>query len=360
MSKVFTSKQIADTVGGILTGDETLQITYLAPPALATETMIAIAFEKDHIKALPETKAQCVLVPKGMAFNGKTCIEVERPKLAMGQVMSLFYVPPRTQEGIDPTAIVDETAQLGKNISVGPHVVIEKGVIIGDNVKIMANTYIGQGAKVGNDCHLYPSVFIGDRAILGNRVIIHHGATIGADGFSFVTEKAGTIEQAKAGEETGQEQEQIIVKIPSLGSVEIKDDVEIGAGACIDKGTLQNTIIQEMTKIDNLVQIGHNCDIGKACFIVSQVGISGSVKVGDRCVIAGQAGIADHKTIGEDSILMARAGVTGNVPPKSVIMGEPAVPRKEFVRNIFNVKSIDSIKKRLKELEETVSEKVES
>ena len=199
----------------------------------------------------------------------------------------------------------------------------------------MPNVYIGSDAKIGSDCLFHPGVNIGDRVVVGSRCIIHHGASLGADGFSFVTEAPSNIEQAReqgAIKETNKEVK--VFKIPSLGSVVIGDDVEIGANTTIDRGTLENTTIGSQTKIDNLVMIGHNCKIGKACTIVSQVGIAGSCIIGDRVVIAGQAGLKDHVEIGEDSIILAKTGITKSFPKKSVIMGAPGVLRKDFIKRL--------------------------
>ena len=199
----------------------------------------------------------------------------------------------------------------------------------------MPNVYIGKNAQIGSDCLFHPGVNIGDNVKVGARCILHHAVSLGADGFSFVTESPSNIEQAReqgAIKETNTEVK--VFKIPSLGSVEIGDDVEIGANTCIDRGTVENTVIGAQTKIDNLVMIGHNCKIGKACTIVSQVGIAGSCVIGDRVVIAGQAGLKDHVEIGDDSIILAKAGITKSFPKKSVIMGAPAVLRKDFIKRL--------------------------
>ena len=204
---------------------------------------------------------------------------------------------------------------------------------------------------------MHAGVNLGSNTILGDRVIINHGASIGADGFSFVTETPDNIENARkdGGEIKETNENQVIFKIPSLGGVKIGNDVEIGANACIDKGTIEYTQIGDMTKIDNLVQIGHNCKIGKACMIVSQVGIAGSCKIGDRVVIAGQAGLADHLTIGSDSIIMAQAGVSKSFPEKSLIVGTPAVPRKEFIRQLQTMKKAEQLIKKFQSYEKVLN-----
>ena len=348
----YTVEQITEIVGGIVTKIEEADIKRLAPPLLADENTLALALAEEEIENLERTKAKVALVPLGVSSEFVTTIEVERPKLAMMKLLHLFYVGPDYYHGIHPSACVDPEAKIGENVSIGANVYVSRGVIIGNNTKIMPNCYIGRDVKIGENCLFHPSVNIGDEVKIGNRVIIQHGASIGADGFSFVTENPDNIEQArKDGEIKTENVGQKIFKIPSVGSVTIEDDVEIGANTCIDRGTIENTVIGEMTKVDNLVQIGHNCKIGKACMIVSQVGIAGSCKIGDRVVIAGQAGLADHLDIGNDSIIMASAGVTKSFPPKSIIVGAPAVPRKEFIKQLKAAKDLIPMVKKFKKYE---------
>lgn len=333
--KKYSLEELASLTGGILTKVKDVTIERVAPPKLADEKTLALAMNEDEIANLSETKAAAALVPLGVNLDGISTIEVERPRLAFMKLLNAFYIAPDTPREVHPTAVIDPSAKLGKNVSIGPNVVISRDAVIGDNTAIKANCYVGKGAKIGSDCLLHPSVNVGDFVIIGNRCILHHSVSLGADGFSFVTEAPSNIEQARAEgaiKETNKEVK--VYKIPSLGSIEIGDDVEIGANTCIDRGTIENTVIGAQTKIDNLVQIGHNCKIGKACTIVSQVGIAGSCIIGDRVVIAGQAGLKDHVEIGEDSIILAKAGITKSFPKKSVIMGAPAVLRKDFIKRL--------------------------
>ncbi len=333
--KLYTQEEISALVNGILTKNNDAKVDKVAPPLLADETTLALALGEEEIANLANSKAKVALTPLGVSLDNISTIEVERPRLAMMKLLHVFYEAPDTPVGIHPTAVVHPEAKLGKNVSVGPHAVISRGAVIGDNTKIMAGVYIGKFANIKESCLFHPNVCIGDFIQIGSRVIIHHGASIGADGFSFVTETPDNIEQARQeGEIKGGKEDQKVYKIPSLGSVEIGDDVEIGANTTIDRGTVENTTIGEQTKIDNLVMIGHNCKVGKCCMIVSQVGIAGSCVIGDRVVIAGQAGLADHISIGSDSIILAQAGVTKTHPPKSVLMGAPAVPRKDFLKRL--------------------------
>src|SRR5574344_714824 len=322
----FTVDEITQIVGGMLTKVSSPSITHIAPPLLSDENTLALALGEEEIANLAKSKAKAALVPLGVQIDGFTTLEVERPRLAMMKLLNLFYVPPMVNKDVHPTAVVDSTAKLGQNVCIGPNVVVSANAEIGDNTKILANSYIGSNVQIGND------------------VILQHGVSLGADGFSFVTENPNNIENArKDGEIKADDVEQVIFKIPSIGSVVIGNNVEIGANSTIDRGTIENTIIGDNTKIDDLVMIGHNCRVGKGCLIVSQVGIAGSCVIGDRVVIAGQAGLADHIEIGADTIITAKAGVTKSFPAKSIIVGIPAVPRKDFIKQLKTMKDAQEI-----------------
>lgn len=350
--KAYSVEEVNHVVGGILTKVEDVKISNIAPPLLSDENTLALALGEEEIQNLAQTKAKAALVPLGVSFDGITTIEVERPRLAMMKLLHMFYTEPETQAGVHPSAVVHPEAKLGENVSIGPNVIVSRDVKIGDNTKIMANSYIGGGAEIGANCFFHAGVNIGDRVKIGNEVILHHGVSLGADGFSFVTENPDNIEQArKDGTIREENVSHKIFKIPSIGSVEIGNNVEIGANTTIDRGTIENTVIGEDTKIDDQVMIGHNCRVGKGCMIVSQVGIAGSCVIGDRVVIAGQAGLADHISIGSDSIVAAKAGVTKSFPEKSIIVGAPAVPRKEFIRQLKTMKDADELIKKFKKYE---------
>lgn len=348
----YSIEQICQVVGGLLNKVEDPKISQIAPPLLADENTLALALGEEEIENLAKSKAKAALVPLGVSLDCITTIEVERPRLAMMKLLHMFYQEPETQTGVHPTAVVHGTAKLGQNVSIGPNVVISRNVEIGDNTKLVANSYVGAGSKIGNNCFFHPGVNLGDRVKVGNSVILHHGVSLGADGFSFVTENPDNIEQArKEGAIKEENVDQKIFKIPSIGGVEIGDNVEIGANTTIDRGTIENTVIGEDTKIDDQVMIGHNCKVGKGCMIVSQVGIAGSCVIGDRVVIAGQAGLADHISIGNDSIVGPSAGVTKSFPEKSIIIGTPAMPRKEFIRQLKTIKDAGELIKKFKKYE---------
>ena len=343
--KSYKLKELNEIVGGIMNEDNAnIEITHLAPPLKADEKALALALSEDEIENLMKTNAKAALVPLGAGSDLLATIEVERPRLAMMKLLHLFYEPSDFTIGVHPSAVVAPDVRLGQNVAIGPNVVIGKGCTIGNNTKILANTYIGKNVTIGDNCLFNAGCTIGDFAKIGNHVILQFNVSIAGDGFSFVTESPDDIEKARQdGEIKDSNKEQKIFKIPSIGSVEIGDDVEIGSNSCIDRGTIENTTIGAHTKIDNLVQIGHNCKIGQSCLIVSQVGIAGSCVIGDRVVIAGQVVMADHLEIGSDSIVMAKAGVTKSFPAKSIVIGQPAVPRKDFVKTLKTMKKAEEL-----------------
>ena len=356
--RTYTLEQINDIVGGILNKlDSAPVIKRIAPPKLADENTLALALSEEEIENLYSSEAKAALVPLGVSFEGMTTIEVERPRLAMMKLIHLFYMPPDAPAGVHPSAVVHPDAKLGQNVSIGANVTISRGVEIGDNTKILPNVYVGRNTKIGQNCFFHAGVNIGDDILIGNNVILQHGASIGADGFSFVTETPNSIETAKQeGAIQGDYNQQKIYKIPSIGSVVIEDDVEIGANATVDRGTIENTVIKKGTKIDNLVMVSHNCKVGENCMIVSQVGIAGSCQIGDRVVLAGQAGLADHISIGSDSIVMAQSGVTKNFASRSIIVGSPAVPRKEFIRQLKYAKEVSELLKQFKQYKDKLDQ----
>ncbi len=350
--KTYSIEEITQIVGGLLNKAEDAKISMLAPPLLADENCLALALSEEEIQNLAKTRAKAALVPLGVNFDNISTIEVERPRLAMMKLLNLFYREPETQKGVHPSAIVYPDVKLGENVAIGPNVVVSRGAQIADGTKIVANSYIGSNVKIGKNCFFHPGVNIGDRVIVNDNVILHHGVSLGSDGFSFVTENPDNIEQArKDGAILEENSSHKIFKIPSIGSVQIGKNVEIGANTTIDRGTLEDTIIGDETKIDDQVMIGHNCKIGRGCMIISQVGIAGSCVIGDRVVIAGQVGIADHISIGNDCIIAAKSGVSKSFPEKSIVIGYPAMPRKEFIRQLKTMKDADELIKKFKKYE---------
>ena len=355
-----TLTDIATALGAQLVGDGSVLVRRVAHPAIAEGAdTLALAMEEGAERALASTKAATAAVSEGRdaALAGlKGGIVVKRPRVALAQLLQLFDLPPFAEPGVHPSAAVHASASIGPDASVGPLCHIGPGARIGARTRILANATIGAGAAVGEDCLVHSGARLGERCVLGNRVIVQPNAVIGADGFGFVTPEKGSIESAK---ETGgriEAQNLAILRINSIGNVVVGDDAEIGAGTCIDRGTLGPTRIGRGTKIDNLVQIGHNCTIGENCLIAGMCGISGSVTLGNRVTLAGGVGVADHLTIGDDSILIAGSGVWQSIPPRQVWGGYPAAPWAESRNFYLHVKRLPRMLRDLVALRERVAE----
>jgi UDP-3-O-[3-hydroxymyristoyl] glucosamine N-acyltransferase len=215
--------------------------------------------------------------------------------------MELFERPVYLPPGIHPTAVIDPSAKLGKDVGIGPHCWIGPEAIIGEGTRIVSNVSIGANVVLGTKCLIHAGVCIGDRCEIGNRVIIQPNATIGGDGFAFVTPERGSVEDVKAKKQISNFNTEI-VRINSIGNVVIEDDVEIGSSTCIDRGTMGETRIGRGSKLDNLIQVGHNASIGQNCLVVALVGLGGSSQLGDRVVMGGQSGLPDHMSVGDDSV----------------------------------------------------------
>jgi UDP-3-O-[3-hydroxymyristoyl] glucosamine N-acyltransferase len=334
----MTAREIAEIVGGVVIGDESVSIIGLSGIKEAKEGELTFIANNKYRPLLKLTKASAVIVPSDISNSvSAVLIQVENPSLAFAKIMAIAGPEPVTfKSGIDSTAVIGENVVIGKNVSIQPYAVIEDKVEIGDGSVIGACVYIGHYTKVGNDSLIYPHVIIRERVIMGARVIIHPGTVIGGDGFGFATVKG------------------VHHKIPQIGTVEIGDDVEIGSNVTIDRARFDKTYIGNGVKIDNLVQIAHNVYIGENTIVVAQVGISGSTVVGRNVIIAGQAGITGHITIGDNSIIGGKAGVTKNIPPNTHVTGFPARDKWEDMRlQAYSRRQPEFIDK-IKKLEEKI------
>jgi UDP-3-O-[3-hydroxymyristoyl] glucosamine N-acyltransferase len=293
----FTLQELEKLAGGELRGDPKQKITGAASLAEATAGEISFFANPRYAAHLRKTRASAVFVPVDFSDQIPAAqIRVSNPAKAFEQVVLKFAPKPiELAPGVHPSAIVDPSVTLGKDVSVQPLAVIEPGAIIGDNSLIGAGSYVGHETIIGSDCKIYAHVTIRERTRIGARVVIHSGAVIGADGFGFEP-AAGRYE-----------------KVPQLGIVQIDDDVEIGANTTIDRARFGRTWIQEGVKIDNLVQVAHNVVIGKHTVIAAQTGISGSTRIGERVLMGGQVGVAGHIEIGDGTIVGAQAGVTKGI-----------------------------------------------
>ncbi|MCD6123813.1 UDP-3-O-(3-hydroxymyristoyl)glucosamine N-acyltransferase [bacterium] len=320
-------KELAEKLGLKFRGDPETEIERVASLESADKKCVSFFTNPRLLKKLLTTKAGAVIIsekdcPKDVDF---AAIFSEDPAESFRQAMIILNPPKKTEPTISEFAIIADEAEIGKDVRIEPFVVIGKSKI-GDRCVIHAGVVIGDGVEIGHDCEIYPNVVIYDGITIGNRVIIHAGAVIGSDGFGYTRNKNGRFN-----------------KIPQLGSVIIEDDVEIGANTTIDRATLDNTIIGAGTKIDNLVQIGHNVIIGKHCSISGQAGIAGSTKIGDRVMIGGQAGISDHIELGDDVTIYAQSGVDKSFPSGITLFGSPARRARETLKQLAALKKLPEI-----------------
>jgi UDP-3-O-[3-hydroxymyristoyl] glucosamine N-acyltransferase len=332
--------EIADFVSAKITGDNSLVINSLLNIENAEPGSLTFLGSRAYEKFLPLTKASAILVNIGFLKErpDMTYIEVENPYKSFLLILERYFVSPPELEGIDtsaslhPTVIVEESASIGKNVVIG------RNCYIGKDVKIFHNTVILENCRVGDNTIIYPNVSVRENCQIGNNVIIHNGASIGADGFGFIRGANGKYD-----------------KIPQIGNVIIEGFVEIGANSCIDRAALGSTIIRAYTKIDNLVQIGHNVEIGNNTAISAQSGVAGSTKVGDNVIIAGQVGIVDHIEIADGVIIGAQAGVSRNLNDKGIYVGSPVKNISQFKRIEVHIRNLGSLNDQVKSLQEQVN-----
>jgi UDP-3-O-[3-hydroxymyristoyl] glucosamine N-acyltransferase len=306
--------EIVDFVGGQYVGDRNRLVTTVAPLAEAREEHLSFLSNRKYAAQLAQTKAGAILVPQNLEGEDERWIRVDDPYFAIARIMTRWFSARPIPKGVSPKASISPSATLGTNVAVGPFTTIGDNVVIGNNVTIFQNVSIEAGSTLGDDSIIYPNVVIYDGTRIGCRCIIHAGVVIGSDGYGFA------LHDGKHH------------KIPQIGIVRIEDDVEIGAGTTIDRAALGETVIGEGTKIDNLVQIGHNVKIGKHCLLVSQVGIAGSTELGDQVSVAGQSGFSGHLKIGHRVQVAAKSAVLEDVPDDTKVMGSPAMPFNEFAR----------------------------
>jgi len=331
--------EIASYLEGELIGDPSIEITSIAGIEQAKAGELTFLANPKYKASLEKTSASCVIVGKEIEKAKVPLIKHKNPYFAFCKAMELFFETKKEYpKTIHPTVVLGRNVKLKKGIHLGPYVVIEENAELGENVIILAGSFIGANTIIGENCLIYPNVTIRENVEIGKNVIIHSGTVIGSDGFGYAKEKG------------------IHSKIPQVGKVIIEEDVEIGANVTIDRATLGATRIGKGTKIDNLVQIGHNVVIGKNCIIVAQVGIGGSTKVGDNTIIAGQAGLAGHIKIGNNVVIGGQSGVTKDIPDNITIFGCPAREIKKTKKIEACLSRLPEYIKQLKEVEEKLKE----
>ena len=350
-----TIGEIAAALGAEAAGDLRLVVFGAAEPAGARADQLAVAMSPVYAEGLGKGAALAALVWPGadwQALGLKAAIFAPRGRLAMAGLTALLDPGPQIAAGIHAMALVDPTAKIAEGACIGPFVVIGAGVMIGAGARIASHVVIGARARIGDQVMLLDGVKIGHDVTLGDRVICHPGAVIGGDGFSFVTPVKSGIEEIR---ETLGKRTKIVdqrwSRIHSLGAVTIGDDVEIGVNATIDRGTIRNTVVGAGTKIDNLVQIGHNVQVGRDCMICGQVGIAGSARIGDRVVLGGQCGVSDNIFVGDDVICGGATKIFTNAPAGRVLLGSPAVKMEVHVEMQKALRRLPRLFRRVSALE---------
>ncbi len=328
-----------------LVGSADITIDGPAKIESATKGKVSFVANEKYIRFIGSTKASLLIVgeqtPTGQYSDRLSFLKVKDPYTAFVFVLQMFAVPRMiARKGIASTAVIGENVSLGENVSIGEYAVISDHCIIGDNTVVGPRSTLLERVTVGRDCTLFPHVVCYDGTVLGDRVTIHSGTVVGADGFGFAPQPDGSY-----------------IKIPQMGIVEIHDDVEIGSNNTIDRATMGSTIIEKGAKIDNLVQIAHNCRIGESTVIASQAGISGSVTIGSHCMIGGQAGFAGHLSLPDRTHVAAKTGVSKSTHiPGQTLRGIPAQPIREQLRQEALIRNLHKMKEKLETLEAEVRE----
>lgn len=330
---------IAVALGARVEGDGDIVVTGAAEPAAAGVGDLAMAMDPRYAAGLAAGRARAAVLWSGadwQALGLKAAIFAPRARLAMAGVTQVLDPGQRMAPGIHPMAVVDPTAEIGDGVSIGPFCVIGPGARIGARSRLAEQVSVGASAVLGADALVLAGVRIGARVVIGDRFIAQPNAVIGSDGFSFVTEAPSRVEAARASlgkldepEATGASQSWL--RIHSLGGVTIGDDVEVGACSTIDRGTLRDTRVGRGTKLDNLVQVGHNVVIGEDCLFCGQCGVAGSTRIGNRVVLGGQVAVSDNITVGDDVVAAGAAKVASNVPAGKMMMGPPSVRMEQQV-----------------------------
>ncbi len=352
----YTLAEIAQRLGAELHGEGSARVARIVEPAAASaEGDLAVVIQPERLPELVGSGARLALLRAGMTppaqLVGYLC--ATEPRYALAQLLQLYEPAPRLAPGVHPSAVVEASARIAESAHIGALSYVGADAVIGEQVRILPQVSIGAGSTVGDLSLLHSGVRIAEGTVIGRRVIIQSNACIGGAGFSYATPERGSVESARAEKEVTAINRGIL-RIPSLGRVVVEDDVEIGAGATIDRATLGETRIGRGCKIDNLVMIGHNCALGADCLIAAQTGIAGSCRIGARVVMGGQVGIADHVSVGDDAVLAASAGVAYDVPARVVMIDSPAVPYREFTLRYRAVARVQRMLRDLQELRQRV------
>ena len=330
-----TVKELGHLLEGIVYGNGDVIIEETRGLEQASPNAIAFAVS-EYVEHIGSSKAGAVIVEAKVPNLKIPQIVVPNAKVAFAKVLKLYNPPVVIPRSIHETAIIGENVVFGENVAIGPYCVINDNAVIGDNVTIHAYVYIGHNTRIGDECVIYAGSIIHENCSLGKRVVLRAKAVIGGEGFGFATNDG------------------VHTHIPQVGNVILEDDVEVGCCSCIDNATMGSTIVRRGTKIDNLVHLGHNVEIGEDCFLIAQVGIAGSTKCGNHVIFAGQTGCTGHITIGDNVTFAGRTGITGNVPPNGLYAGYPMRPHKEWLKLAAYETRLPDMAKTIKQLQKEV------
>ena len=343
-------RDLAQHVGGRVVGDESIIIERIANLENAGDKSISYVDSDKHFDTAAASGAACLIVPSANnhpQFKSRALIEVANPKLAFSQIAAILHPPIRREAAIDPTAVLAKTADVALTAFIGPNAVVGEYARIGSDTRVEAGAVVGANVTIGSQCVIHPNVVLYDGVSIGDRVILHAGVCIGADGFGYVRDAMGYH------------------KFPQIGTVVIEDDVELGAHTCVDRAALGRTRIGKGTKLDNMVHVGHNCDIGERVVIAAQTGISGSVTIEADAVIGGQVGFGDHTRVQSGAIIGSKAGILpGKIVRPGVWWGIPIQPLSDYKRMNAHLgrlpemrEELKQLRRRLKELEDKLAQK---
>lgn len=337
MIQTKTLQELAEYLGGTVRGDAALTVNGLAPLESAGPDKVTFLANPKYAAKVAETKAGAVLMAPGTEAYGRNVIELANPYLGFAKLLTLFYTAAHPPLGVLPEAVIGINVTLGEGISIYPGAVVGNNVTIGDRVVIHPGAVIYDDATIGDESVIHANAVVRERCRLGKRCKLQPGAVIGSDGFGYAPDGPSYY------------------PIPQIGIVVLEDDVEIGANSTVDRAALEVTLIKRGTKLDNLVQVAHNCQIGEDCMIVSQVGIAGSSKIGNHVTLAGQVGVVGHVSIGDNVIVGAQAGVPSALAPNGYYSGSPAMPHKDWLRVMGVLPKLPDMRKKVSELEKKIA-----
>lgn len=333
MTRRYSLADLADRLGAEVVGDGEREVEDIRPLDRAGPEHLSFLHNPKYVEQAAASSAGAILVDDADRLSGRDLLVCGHPYLAVARALELFHPRPAPAPGVDPSAVVADDLRLGDGASIGPLTAVGRGVVIGERSVVGAGCAIGDGVVVGDDVLIHPRVVIEDGCRIGDRCILQAGVVIGSDGYGFATVDG------------------VHHKVPQVGIVVLEDDVEIQANTTVDRATMGETRIGRGTKVDNLVQLAHNVEVGEHCLLVSQTGISGSTKIGRYSIFAGQSGAAGHLEIGERTTVTARAAAMKSVPAGTVLAGFPGRPQREWMKTQAAVQRLGALRERIAELE---------